>query len=458
MKTIIKEPDYMGKNRKGFRKVISLFLILLGIVTIALTGDALSLIGGGGGLTLGAIAAPGEVIVGETPSTGAVDKASPDLLREAILKKVIQTHPSSYPLDTLMQYMSQQSTPSWEFRAYDTPYLPYRSTVKTASAGALAPGDPVDLSPANIEHVRNQSCLFFKSISGAATKDGKWLAVHVINVQRGGTLLMTVIPLNATGDLMPAIPADTEFIIGPIAANELDMQVESQIPVPQNYSNYNQLFMCQMEIGEYEEAHLKEVGWGWSDIQDYTIMDFRFRRTISYYLGYAAKFVDSNRQVEKYSTGGIGRQMTRQYTAPSVWTEADFVDFSEEVFIGNKGSLKKICLFGNTLISNISKVNFVQKQLAAGSTEVVFGLTFNKIKTNYGELLVHYDPLFTEMGMPDQGVVLDPEFLVRTNFHGIHHDKIDSKHAGWKRAKIESIAEASAALLRNRDAHLWIKS
>jgi hypothetical protein len=457
MKTIIKEPDYMGKNRKGFRKVIGLFLILSGILTIALTGDIPSLIGGGSGLALGAVAGIGQTIVGETPSTQAVDKASPDLLREAILKKVIQTHPSSYPLDTLMHYMSQQSTPSWEFRAYDTPYLPYRSTIKTASSAGTVVGNPVSLTPVNIDHIRNQSCLFFKSISGTATKDGKWLAVHVVNVTRGaGTT--DVIPLNATGDLLPAIPANTEFIIGPIAANELDMQVESQVPVPQNYSNYNQLFMCQMEVGDYEEAHLKEVGWGWSDIQDYTIMDFRFRRTISYYLGYAAKFVDSIRNVEKYSTGGIGRQITRQYTAPSAWTDADFVDFSEYVFIGNKGSLKKICLFGNTLISNISKINTVQKQLAAGSTEVVFGLTFNKIKTNYGELLVHYDPLFTEMGMPDQGVVLDPEFLVRTNFNGIHHDKIDSKSAGWRRAKIESIAEASAALLRNRDSHVWVKS
>jgi hypothetical protein len=457
MKTIIKEPDYMGKNRKGFRKVIGLFLMLLGIVTIALTGDIPSLIGGGSGMTIGAAAGLHQTIVGETPTTQAVDNASPDLLREAILKKVIQTHPSSYPLDTLMQYMSQQSTPSWEFRAYDTPYLPYRSTIKTASAAASTPMQQVTLTPVNIEHVRNQSCLFFKSISGAATKDGKWLAIHVVNITRGaGT--MDVIPLNATGDLMPAIPINTEFVIGPIAANELDMQVEPQTPVPQNYSNYNQLFMCQMEVGEYEEVHLKEVGWGWSDIQDYTIMDFRFRRTISYYLGYASKFVDSNRNVEKYSTGGIGRQMTRQYTAPSTWTEADFVDFSEEVFIGNKGSLKKICLFGNKLISDISKVNFVQKQLAAGSTEVVFGLTFSKIKTNYGELLVHYDPLFTEMGMPDQGVVLDPEFLVRTNFHGIHHDKIDAKGAGIRRAKVESIAEASAALLRNRDAHLWVRS
>jgi hypothetical protein len=61
------------------------------------------------------------------------------------------------------------------------------------------------------------------------------------------------------------------------------------------------------------------------------------------------------------------------------------------------------------------------------------------------------------MKMPNQAVLLDPEFLVRTNFDGVHHDKIDANGAGVKRAKVESIAEASAALLRNRDSHAWVE-
>jgi hypothetical protein len=454
MKTVIKEPDYMGKNRRGFKKLIYLSIILSGLLTLVLTGDAYALFAGGS-FSMAGIAAPGQVIVGETPSTQSVDAASPDLLRAAVLKKVIQTHPSSFPLDTLMSHMAQQSTPSWDFRAYDTPYLPYKGKTATTTVKSNVPLAAVTLTPENPEHVRDQSCLFFQTISGANTKDGKMLAAHVLHVSRGaGT--MDVIPLNAAGDLMPAITSGTEFIIGPIAANELAMQVESQVPVPQNYSNYNQLFMCQMEVGDYEEAHLKEVGWGWSDITDYAIMDFRFRRTVSYYLGYATEFIDALNNVRKYSTGGILRQITRQWTAPSVWVDANFIDLAQYVFVGVKGSQKKILLCGDQLIADISKIPTIQRQQAATSTEAVFGLTFTKIKTNFGELLVHYDPLFTEMGMSGHGVVLDPEFLVRTNFNGVHHDKIDSKKAGLMRGKIESIAEASAALLRNRDSHVWI--
>jgi hypothetical protein len=455
MKTIIKEPDYMGKNRKGFFSLLR-FMIL---GSLLLLGIFVSPEWAAGGALIKAmpVAPPGAVIVGETPTTGAVDGASPDLLLDAVLKKVIQTHPSSFPLDTLMSHMAQQKTQSWEFRAYDTPYLPYRGTLKVATAATTTPGAAVVMTPNNIDHIRNQSCLFIRSVSGAATTDGKPLALHVQLVSRGaGT--MEAIPLNATGGVVAIMPANTEFIIGPIAAHELDMQVESQVPVPQSYSNYNQLFMCQMEVGDYEEAHLKEVGWGWNDIQDYTIMDFRARRTISYYFGFPAKFIDTFRNVEKYSTGGIYRQITRKYPAPAnAWTDSDFIDFSKYAFVGVKGSHKKIVLAGDTMIANMSKAPIIQKQQNATSTEVVFGLTFTKIKTNFGDLLVHYEPLFTEMGIPNQALTLDPEFLVRTNFNGLQHDKLDPKGGGWKRAKIESIAEASAALLRNRDSHVWVE-
>lgn len=454
---IIKEPDYMGENRRGFKKLCFLFFMLAGLLMLSISFESWAL--GGSGMTLGAgigVAKESEVIVAETPTTTNVDKASPDLLIEAVLKKVIQTHPSSFPLDTLLSYMPTQSTPSWEYRAYDTPYLPYTGTVKTATTATGVAGAAVEISPGNVEHIRNNSCLFIPAVSGSATTDGKYLALYVQGITRGSNPVVYAIPLNATNGKVGIIPAGTKYIIGPIAAHELDMQVESQVPIPQSYENYNQLFMCQMELGDFAAAHLKEVGWNWNDIQDYTIMDFRLRRTISYYFGFAAKFIDSIKNVEKYSTGGIERQITRRYTQPTTWSDALFIDFSKFVFVGAKGSRRKVLLAGDELIANISKTPNIQKNQPATSTEVVYGLTFSKIKTNFGDLLVHYDPLFTEMGLPTKGVVLDPEFIVRTNFNGISYDKLDPKGAGWKRAKIESIAEASSALLRNRDTHVWI--
>jgi hypothetical protein len=457
MKTIIKEPDYMGKNERGFRRLCSLFMMLAGLLMLALTGDALA---GGGGMTLGGIAAPGQVIVGETPTTDNVDAASPELLMQAVLKKVVQTHPSSFPLDTLMSHMPTQTTQSWKYRAYDTPHIPYYSTLGAACA-AITNGtsntNPFSITPGNIEHIRKWSCLFFPSIKGAATVDGLPLAMYVASVARGaGTI--DVITLNATGGNIAAIANGTGFIIGPIAAYETDMQVEPQVPVPQSYDNYNQLFMCQMEIGDFEAAHLKEVGWDWGDIKDYAVMDFRTRRTISYYFGYASHFTDNIANVEKYSTGGIYRQISRKYPVPvAAWTDVDFIDFSKYVFVGAGGSRKKVVFAGDDLIANMSKAQFVQKQLQAANTEVAFGLTFSKIKTNFGDLLIHYEPLFTEMHIPNQSLVLDPEFIVRTNFNGVSYDKIDAKGAGLRRARIESIAEASSALLRNRDSHVWVE-
>jgi hypothetical protein len=456
-KILVKEPDYTGENKRGFQKLCSLFMMLAGLLMIGLALDSWAT----GGVVLGSVATATQVITGQTPTTGSVGVASPTLLRDAVLKKIVQTHPSSFPLDTLLSYMPVQKTDAWRYTAYDTPYLLYRGTLG-AKRAAITSGTnttPFTLTPSNLGHIRKWSCLFFPTIKGSATTDGLPLAAYVVSIARGAST-MDVITLNATGTggAIAEIPADTPYIIGPIAAYELDMQVEPQVPVPQEYYNYNQLFMCQMEVGDFEEAHLKEVGWSWDDIQDHTIMDFRVRRTISYYYGYAKKFVDSVANVEKYSTGGIYRQVTRKFaTISAPWSDTDFIDFSKYVFIGAKGSRKKVVFAGDEMIANMSKAPFIQKQLQAANTEVAFGLTFSKIRTNFGDLLVHYEPLFTEMAIANQALVLDPEFIVRTNFNGTSYDKIDAKKAGAKRAKIESIAEASSVLLRNRDTHVWVE-
>ena len=123
--------------------------------------------------------------------------------------------------------MPTQNTPSWEYRAYDTPFLPYTGTVKTATTATTVAGAPVVISPGNIDHVRNNSCLFIPAISGSATTDGKGLALYVQNLTRGSNPTIEAIPLNAKNGVVGVIAANTKYIIGPIAAHELDMQVES---------------------------------------------------------------------------------------------------------------------------------------------------------------------------------------------------------------------------------------
>jgi hypothetical protein len=98
MNVLIKEPEYTGKNRKGFLSLVS-FLIFGGLLALGIFVSP-ELAFGGGVIKGMAAALPGEVIPGETPSTDAVAATSPNLLRDAVLKKIVQTHPSSFPLDS----------------------------------------------------------------------------------------------------------------------------------------------------------------------------------------------------------------------------------------------------------------------------------------------------------------------------------------------------------------------
>jgi hypothetical protein len=435
------------------RNPLLMLLTILGAIILIGIFVSPELAFAGGAIIKGmAVALPGQAIVGGPGTTESIDAASPELLEDAVLKKIIQTHPSSFPLDTMVGLTSEQKTDSWEYEAFETPYIPYRTTTTTATTAQ--PFASAFLSVANIDFIRNESVLFVKSVIGS---DGAWLALLVTSIQRGGTPQIQVMALNpTTAGYVPAIASGSEIIIGPIAASELNMQVDPQTPLPQMFNNWNQLFMCQIEQGDYAEAHQKKVNWGWKDMHEYAIMDFRARRTVSYYLGFGGRFVDPIHNVVKYTTKGIYRQIKRVYTVTPTWTDADFVDFTQYVFIGNKGSRKKALLAGDQLIANISKTP-VLKQQNAMSTEVVWGLEFKKIVTNFGSIYILYDPMLTEMGLSEHGVVLDPEFLVRTNFDGIHYNKLDLKSAGIRRVKAESIAEASSVLLRNMDSHVWVK-
>jgi hypothetical protein len=447
MKMCGKNDGYAGGN------LFAVFLFLGALFFIGIVVDP-ELVWGGGVVLLGGVALPGQVIVGEPGSTESFNAASPELLEDAVLKKIIQTHPSSFPLDTLISYATKQNTQSWEYEAFDTPYVPYYSKIKTGlSAPTLFANAFV--TPENVEFIRNGSTLFIKSILGG---DGRWLSLLVTDVARGGAGSIHVMALNPVSPgYVPVIPDNTPIVIGPIAADDLAMQVEQQVPLPQPYNNWNQLFMCQVEQGDYAESHQKKVNWGWKDMHEYTVMDFRARRSIAYYLGFGGRFVDPVNNVVKYTTKGLYRQVMKVFPAPVTWTDSDFIDFCQYVFVGNKGSQKRIFLAGDQLIANISKTPIL-KQLNATSTEVAWGLEFTKIKSNFGYLYTHYDPILTEMKLNGEGIVIDPEFLVRTNFNGVQYDKLDLKRSGQRRVKAESIAEASSALLRNLDAHVWVSA
>jgi hypothetical protein len=450
MKSLIKEPEYMGRNRKGFLSLLSL-LIFGALLVIGIASPELAF---GGAVIKGVgVAGPNTVIIGEPGSTESIDAASPELLEAAVLEKVIQTHPSSFPLDTIAHQAAKQSTPSWEYKAYDTPYVPYYSKILTGLSAATAFASAI-VTPENIEFIRKGSTIFVPSINGG---DGKILALLVTHVSRSTTPTIQIMALNpVTAGYVPIIPNNTSIIIGPIAANELEMQVEQQVPVPQPYTNWNQLFMCQVEQGDYAEAHQKQVNWGWKDMHEYTVMDFRSRRSIAYYLGYGGEFVDAVNNVKKYTTSGILRQIVRQYVPPAAWNDEEFINFCQYVFIGHKGSQKKVLLAGDQLIANIAKAPILKQQNAM-STEVLWGLEFKKIVTNFGSIYMHYDPILTEMKLNGHGVVLDPEFLVRANFEGLQFTNLDLKSAGIRRVKAQSIAEASSLLLRNLEAHVWVK-
>lgn len=72
----------------------------------------------------------------------------------------------------------------------------------------------------------------------------------------------------------------------------------------------------------------------------------------------------------------------------------------------------------------------VQKQLEAGSTEVVFGITFHRISTPDGELLMKPHDLLNEYGYSKAAIVIDPANVYRAIQKPLEATELDRDKTG----------------------------
>ena len=102
----------------------------------------------------------------------------------------------------------------------------------------------------------------------------------------------------------------------------------------------------------------------------------------------------------------------------------------------------------------------VQKQLEAGSTEVVFGITFHRISTPDGELLMKPHDLLNEYGYSKAAIVIDPANVYRAIQKPLEATELDRDKTGLSRSSDVRIDESHTLAVTNPDAHalLTVKS
>ncbi len=422
----------------------------------------------GGGLSSVAVLGGGGAVVGEPVTVEGVKETSPDLDDNYVSQKVTEIKPESTPIDTIMRNVgSPVKINSFETEFYSVSHK-LGKDVLTAAVKAVNSGSPiVEIPVGNVENWSKDDTILVHRVKGY-DKDGNPvpddLVLLVVGRIPGASKLQCQAvngkkdPNNPKWTLCPDIPSGTELTRMGNAKNEIDAQTEAFALLPSKDSNYCQIFMAQVEESVYQAMHKQEIKWGYADYSRQNIYEMKKRMELSFLFGHKAKVYDALERDEKYLTGGIVRYIPKriQYgvSATDLTVKQDnFIDYTKEIFTGNSGSDTRILVAGSELLAQFAKVDTIRKQLEAKNTEVVFGIKFNVIETNFGRLLVRHHELLNQAGWGKKGLVLDVNNLEKQAFLPMTTRGLDLQKSGIRNTTAHIITEASCIITRYPETH-----
>ena len=405
----------------------------------------------------------GAVVAGDAVTVEDVKTNAPDLDTDYVSKKITQMRPAATPLDTITREVGNIvpiKSFKTEFYAVDT--RPMTDTVGVAGYVSVLDAELASLPVNDVDNWSTDDTCIVPSMTGS---DGHELQLYVADIDAANNVIK-VQSLNVTPNLngkyqVPSIAGGASLVRMANAKSEKDATTDPFGILPAKEYNYTQLYMAQVEESIYQRMHSKEVDWGFTDYEALNIYNMRAGMELTNLFGYRMKTTDKVGKDVKYFAGGLKRFITKilEYGSngtPSI-DEAKFIDWSKDIFVGNSGAETRVLLTGAGLNAEMAKISTVQKQIEAKNTEVIWGITFKKIETNFGTLLVKHAPIFDIAGYGDNGIILDVNNIEKHVFLPTQVTDLELKKAGLKNADATVIAETSCLVLRYPDTHAWIR-
>lgn len=434
--------------------------VLIAIFTIV------SVVFGSGVGTYEGVIGAAAVIPG-TVDTASIKSISGDLLLEQIEKKIVEVEPDRSPLDTLLRHIPDRASVS----SIKVPFykVDYKGVEDTVALAVTASNQTAFNLKVNKIYMWAETDTIAISGNKAYDEDNNEIATqdlvcYVVGVDRGESILRLQ-PVNGyiVNDV-PTLKSGNNIALAAKvyrcgrAGQEEDMQTTPYVDMPVKDYNFCQKFMAQVEESTWSKMHAKEVAWSWDDYTRKQIANMRVDKEISYLKGARRQISHLNNQKPVYLTGGAQQFITNVSDISGLtFNNPMFQKLTREIFEGNNGSDQRILLTGNFLMEKLGAIDDVTKQVNAKSRETVYGLTFNRINTNFGELLVVRHPLFYQIGMTHMGLVLDLPNVSERFFEPLRTVELDLQKAGTKDVKAKVLIETAAPLFRNVSTHRWVK-
>ena len=446
-------------------------LILIMLFTFALLLISCSESNGQTTLAMALIAgvAGGKHVVDGPLSTDVAREGSPELLLNEIDSQIVKIRPMATPVDQLSRCAGAKHTGSMTVDYYNVDTKPTSTTLKEDVPEPVNDGDPDNITKVKIKTENNEifdvsDTILVQGVSGYEA-DGTTLSINDLvlyvvkkDADTGEIQVMAVNgkKVGSVPNCVPGIYSGTTLIRMGRAASELDVMSPQFEALPQKARNFCQIFKCQIEQSTLMKMANKEVPWNMSDQEEAAIYDMRLGMEKSFLFGVKQKLWDPIKKENILFTGGIWYQAGKDFNYnPDNFNQSEVVDMMREAFTGNAGSKRKILIGGSGLIGRLNKLEY-SKVLTAGDNVVKWGIDFSEIRSKFGTLYVLLSEVFDEVGMADNGMVIDPEYLQKYSHIPFSTEALNLKASGVRNVDALVLTEASCLVLRYPKAHMRI--
>lgn len=403
-------------------------------------------------------------MAGAPLTTSATYEAAPGLLRNAIDERIVRIRPMSTPIDQISRCAGSRHCGAMTVDYYAVDTKPTQTTVKTDLSDVSVTDRGNDLYTFALEVADHKifdptDTVLFPAVSASAAGN-EWLVCYVVEVNASeGKLILA--PVNAVKDgsgkpQVPDIDSGAVVVRMGRAAAELDVQTAQFQALPKKSSNHCQIFKMQVEQSTLQKIADKEVGWTFSDQEEAAVIDMRLGIEKNFLFGAKAKITDSTKGQDVYLTGGIWYQTDHEHKVRlATLGEAQLISLCTEAFRGNCGSKNKILLAGTGLMEAISKIELT-RAVKAEQPLVKWGLKFREIVTNFGSLFVIHSETFDQCNHPNDGMVIDPDFITKYSHIPFSAETLDLRSSGQRNTDAVVLTEASCLTLRYPQAHMRV--
>ena len=454
---------WMHRHKKLILFVIT--MILIAILASCITGN-----GSSATLAVGALIAgvdEGKHVVDGPLTTDLSREGSPDLLLNEIDQQIVKIRPMSTPIDQISRYAGCKHSGSMIVDYYSVDTKPTKAVLSDDIA-ATTPG-PNDETPTLVINTNNNEIfdptdtILVQGIPGAdasgSSESKQDLMLYVLHRDTSGLTVMAVngFTVNGVPNCFPDVPGGTALVRMGRAASELDVQSPQFESLPKKSRNLCQIFKMQVEESTLQRLANKEVGWTMSDQEEAAVYDMRLGLEKSFLFGSARQVWDPVKKENIFFTGGIWNQAGKEYELElSVDLDVSrMVDLMRQAFTGNAGSKRKILIGGSGLISRISKLDYT-RVITAGQHVSKWGIDFTELRSKFGCLYLLLSEVFDEVGMEENGIIIDPEYLQKYTHIPFSTEQLNLKKSGVRNVDALVMTEASCLVLRYPKAHMRI--